>query len=93
MSNDKIRDIASEMEARRGADIVLHLFDQVDRQSTSLREPLIDRIITAFLKATSMDDDYQDLQVSTPSRSSTKSISSQCGLIYSNGYHHEVETG
>lgn len=46
------------MEARRGADIVLHLFDHVDRQSTSLREPFLDTIISAFLAATSMDEDY-----------------------------------
>ena len=59
LSTATINDLIAEMEATRGNEIVMQVFDEVDRQNTILRDSLLQSITSAVLNANSHYDDLQ----------------------------------
>ena len=58
-----INDITAEMEATRGNEIVMQVFDEVDRENMALRDSLLESVTLAVINA---NLHYDDLEVPTP---------------------------
>lgn len=60
LTNEQVDDIAAEMSARTGGDIVLHTFNYIDRRHTNIEVPLLEQIITALYAAADDVDETEN---------------------------------
>ena len=71
LSTATINDITAEMEATRGNEIVMQVFDEVDRENIALRDSLLESVTLAVISAKSdtghltPTPDSQSLQLHT----------------------------
>lgn len=73
-NRSKVDAIAQKTGVHRGMDLVVHIFNNFDKESTNLHEPMVDRVVSALLSSAAITSNES---IAASSMSLTTDLSEQ----------------